>query len=291
MEFVVLGVEWVEGQPFLLTTEGDDNLLRPAPIAGFDLHYRALLDRPRVCLGHSPSIGDDVCDKPVPAGSRTCQRCSIKAAMHASDLHHAHTKPGSGALTGHLDQPNLLYLAAFGDGSIKIGTSTAHRIHTRLLEQGAMQARIVGATEDGIRIRVLEDVVTETLGIAQTVGIGRKIAGLANPRPAEFLETLLADNEEKVHGTLENMAKWERRSDPWVNPAGNEWDTVFSYPNDLGAGAHQLVASGAYGRIVQVHRPVEGADRFVADIKRLFGIRLERGTFQTPDVAAQHSLF
>ena len=209
--------------------------------------------------------------------------------MFASDLHHAHTKQPSGALTEHLKQSNLLYLAVFGDGSVKIGTSTAHRVKTRLTEQGARLARIVARTADGVRVRVLEDVITETLGIAQTVGIERKLSGLVQPRPLAELESVVESHMKQVYEALDGLAEWEPVRESWTNPT--QWDGVFRYPNDLSSGTHNLLASGAYGRVVRVSRPEPGADQFVADIKRIFGIRLERGTFQAPPVAAQHSLF
>ena len=289
MEFVVLGIEWVEGQPFLLVRDEDARELRPEPVAGFDLKYRARPDLKRVCLGHRLGMGDPVCTRPVGEGSRTCRSCSIAGAMFASDLHHAHTKQPSGALTEHLKRSNLLYLAVFGDGSVKIGTSTEHRVKTRLTEQGARLARIVARTADGVRVRVLEDVITETLGIAQTVGIERKLSGLIRPRPTAELEAMVDSLMEQVHRELDGLAEWEPQQEAWSNPT--QWNGVFRYPNDLAAGTHNLVASGAYGRVVRVSRPEPGADQFVVDIKRLFGIRLERGTFQAPEVTAQHSLF
>ena len=289
MEFVVLGIEWVEGQPFLLVRDDDATEVRPEPVAGFDLSYRARTDLKRVCVGHRLGIGDPVCTRPVAEGSRTCRSCSIAGAMFASDLHHAHTKQPSGALTEHLKQSNLLYLAVFGDGSIKIGTSTEHRVKTRLTEQGARLARVVARTANGVRVRVLEDVVTDTLGIAQTVGIERKLSGLVQPRPTAELESIVDGQMELVHDALDGLAEWEPRQESWSNPA--VWDGLFRYPNDLASGTHNLVASGAYGRVVRISRPESGADQFVADIKRIFGIRLERGTFEAPPVTAQHSLF
>ena len=247
MEFVVLGIEWVEGQPFLLVHDEDAREVKPEPVAGFDLHYRARTDLKRVCVGHRLGIGDPVCTRPVADGSRTCRSCSIAGAMFASDLHHAHTKQPSGALTEHLKQSNLLYLAVFGDGSVKIGTSTAHRVKTRLTEQGARLARIVARTADGVRVRVLEDVITETLGIAQTVGIERKLSGLVQPRPLAELESVVESHMKQVHEALDGLAEWEPVRESWTNPT--QWDGVFRYPNDLSSGTHNLLASGAYGRV------------------------------------------
>jgi hypothetical protein len=289
----ILGTEWVDGQPFLLSQTGDAPDVVELPVAGFQFSYRARPDLARVCVGHRLATGDQVCSRPVEPGSRVCRSCAIQAALFASDLHHAHTREPSGVLTDHLNQPNVLYLAVFGDGSTKIGTSVAHRVETRLIEQGVRLARILGRTADGVTVRVLEDLVTQTLSIAQTVSVIRKLRGLTDPRSETELASRVEEQAARVHELLAGVEGWERFDHPWSNPVVGDknWDVVFPYPRDLGVGSHNVVAAGACGRIVLLSRPEEDADRFVADLKQLYGIRLEQGSYQTPAITAQHTLF
>jgi hypothetical protein len=290
---VILGTEWVASEPFALIKDGVEEIARRVPIAGFRFSYRARPDMARVCLGHRLEEGDAVCGKPVQTGTKTCRPCAIESALFASDLHHAHTRQPSGTLADHLDQPNVLYLAGFGDGSIKVGTSVAHRVETRLLEQGARSARIVASTEDGVTVRVLEDLITETLEIAQTVSVARKLKGLTDPKPDSESTEQLNAFEARTRRFLDDVEGWKPLEESWSNPivGDRKWRGVFAYPRDLGAGAHDLIAGGAVGRIALLSRPEPGADRFVADLRQLYGVRLERGVFDTPGLAAQHSLF
>ncbi|MFW2382730.1 MAG: DUF2797 domain-containing protein [Acidimicrobiales bacterium] len=289
----ILGTVWAESLPFLLVKEGDAGRATLVPVAEFRFGYRARPDLARVCTGHRLEPGDQVCERRVQEGTRTCRSCAIEAALFASDLHHAHTREPTGGLTDHLNQPNVLYVAGFGDGSIKVGTSVAHRVETRLMEQGARLARIVARATDGVSIRVMEDLVTDTLAIAQTVSIRRKLRGLTEPRPGAELVEMVAGHATRVHRLLHEIEGWEQLDETWSNTVFDDvrWDRVFLYPRDLGVGTHDLVAGGACGRIVRLSRPEAGADQFVADLRQLYGVRLETGVFETPDIAAQHTLF
>jgi hypothetical protein len=291
--FVILGTLWADSVPFLLVKTAADDHAHCVPVAGFEFRYRARADLPRVCIGHRLEPGDRVCTKAVQVGTRTCRSCAIEAALFASDLHHAHRREPTGALTDHLDQPNVLYVAGFGDGSLKIGTSVAGRLETRLSEQGARFARVVARTHDGVIVRVLEDLVTQTLALSQTVSISRKLKGLIDPRPDSEVAELVDERAAQVEQQLVGVSGWEPAEESWSNPIldNPNWDRTFGYPRNLGVGAHDLVALGACGRIALLSRPDPNADRFGADLKQLYGVWLERGVFDTPDIAAQHTLF
>lgn len=290
---VVLGTEWFESEPYVLVSDGVSAEVDRRPIVGFRLGYRSRPDLPRVCIGHRLAAGDPVCGRSVQEGSRTCRSCAIEAALFASDLHHAHTREPTGALAEHLDQPNVLYVAGFGDGSFKIGTSVADRVETRLLEQGTRLARVIAETGDGVTVRVLEDLITDTLAIPQTVSATRKLRGLTDPRPESELWEQLDELGERARRLLDDVEGWSPLEQSWSNPVMDDgrWHQVFAYPRDLGIGAHDLLAEGACGRMVLARPPNPGADGFVADLRQLYGLRLDRGDFETPELATQHSLF
>ena len=191
----ILGTEWVDGdaQIRVLTIDQPASTL-VSPI-GLHLNYRITETPTRWCVGHhSQSRGYVDCSSRPEERSRTCTTCSVAEAVFASQLHHAHTEPSrvtDSAMVQHLQQPNLLYLAGFRDGSVKIGTSTAVRIEKRLLEQGAWQARIVAEAADGYSVRIAEDLITTSLHIPQSVSASRKLAGLGRPLTDETLTARL----------------------------------------------------------------------------------------------------
>lgn len=301
---VLLGMKWQEGQPLVRVRDDGQASSRLEPLLGLDLAYRVDLEGARTCIGHKPfrSGGADYVDcvqRPQSTGP-TCRTCAIVEATFASNLHHAHTKESVGldpAMAAHLRQPNLLYLAAFRDGSIKVGTSTEKRIETRLTEQGAWRASIVARAPDGVTIRVLEDAVTAMLGLPQSVSAVRKMAGLVSPRPDEALLQLLADHRRTIHELITGSVlavpdAFTTLDQEWsfAGADDNRWRLVHAYPADLSSGAHELTVDAACGRLVLLRRP-SGNDRFVADLRRLFGRVLDWGQFGSAPLTVQDALF
>ncbi len=272
------------------------------PLHELTLSYSLNATVERRCVGHKPfrdtaSTWVDCNKVPLPQ-SLTCDRCTANDATFASQLHHAHHR-GRGeidpAVNAHLEQPNVLYLAAFRDGSIKVGTSTKGRLHTRLAEQGAWRAVVTANAADGFAVRSLEDRVTTETGLPQSVGIGRKLAGLERPKTDESLETELARWQAAVAGLIGRLAdpRITVSNTPWASPcSGDErWASVHRYPRRLDAGSHDLEVLGASGRALLARRPA-GIDNFVADFRQLYGLIIETTNDVTPDeLTIQDSLF
>ena len=230
-------------------------------------------------------------------GGHKCDRCTANDAAFASQLHHAHTR-GTGELDAsvqtHLAQQNHLYLAAFRDGSIKIGTSTSQRLHTRLAEQGAWQAEIVATATNGVAIRQIEDAVTNELGIAQSVSARRKLSGLIQPVPNDSLTRELSRWAKAVHALIAEFGsdKITTTSESWESPVSHDpiWSQVTEYPLDLRTGNHEIDIRGASGRLIAFQR--SGADDvFVADLRRLYGFEIELAEVQPDELTLQDSLF
>ena len=81
--------------------------------------------------------------------------------------------------TAHNQKPHILYLAHFGKGVIKVGISYAARGNSRLLEQGARSALILGVFPTALVAREHEARIAALPGIAETVQLRKKIALLA----------------------------------------------------------------------------------------------------------------
>ena len=297
---MIAGELWKDSAPFLRVRRNG----RPSelvPLVGLTLQYSTGRHSPRRCPGHKPfrqaGVAWEDCDNSPVRHSQTCDRCTASNATFASQLHHAHTR-GSGELDGavlaHLEQPNNLYLAAFRDGSIKVGTSTASRLYTRLEEQGAWVAQVVASTTDGFAVRSLEDRVTVELGLPQSVSVQRKLAGLIRPVSDDALRTELSRWTTTVHALIEREgnAGVTATSTGWVSPVSTDpiWHRVHEYPLKLQSGNHDIEFLTASGRVVVISRP-GSSDRFVADIGSLYGIELALAEVVPDELTVQDSLF
>lgn len=280
------------------------------------LNYRVDGEPLRRCVGHKPfrsGSGDYVdCRRDPEPGKRVCERCAIVEATFAANLHHAHTRASAEldpSIREHLKQPNRLYLAAFRDGTIKVGTSTATRASARLAEQGAWMARFMAETTDGVAVRQLEDAVTEVWSVPQVVSVRRKVKGMVDPVADAELDRRLAEAAVDVARLMENSP------DERIEPLAPETDTgrgvpgggpgerwrhpladhpavkkVLAYPPRLIDGAHDLQVVTAIGRVLLVRRP--GADDvFAIDPAPLFGVALDIGDYGSAEIAIQDSLF
>ncbi len=270
------------------------------PVAGFTLSFAAGSAQKR-CIGHKPfrssSVGWVDCDKTPLHDGHKCDRCAANDATFASQLHHAHTR-GTGELDAsiqtHLAQENHLYLAAFRDGSIKVGTSTSARLETRLAEQGAWRAAIVATATNGIAVRELEAQVTDDLGIPQSVTARRKLLGLVNPVPNDSLDSELSRWTTAVHTLVDSVGSDEiaATESTWSSPVmkNDVWEHVIEYPLKLRNGSHHLELVAASGRLCAFVRP--GVDDvFVADLRPLYGLELTMAEVEPDELAVQDSLF
>lgn len=308
---VLLGVSWNDSTPYLRLRDDDETVSQLIPAAGVELNYQLESSARRLCLGHVPFRSDrgayHDCRRVPEAGKRRCERCSIVEATFASNLHHAHTK-GTAELDpsvrDHLQQPNRLYLAAFRDGSVKVGTTTLPRTQKRLEEQGAWMARQVAETTNGIAVRSLEDMVTEVWSLPQAVSGSRKVKGLISPRPDAELEATLNESAQRVFELMERTP--DERVTPlfgddglgvqWRHPIADHAATLhaLAYPLSLTAGHHDLEVVTAVGRALFVRRRGPGGlgdDVFAIDPAPLFGIELDIGDYGSDEIAIQDALF
>lgn len=297
---VITGMTWTDGEPFVrVRRDGSASTLER--LIGLTLSYTTGPEAKRHCIGHKPFRDSSVswvdCDRTPLHEGRVCDRCAASDATFASQLHHAHTRGGSEldpAVRQHLEKPNHLYLAAFRDGSVKVGTSTAPRLQTRLIEQGAWVAHIAANTSDGYAVRSLEDRVTVELGLPQSVSIVRKLDGLVNPKPNEPLRRELAHWAGNVATMIDQMgdARIDAADTSWSSPSIDDplFDGLHPYPLKVESGNHDLELLGACGRVAIATRPGSG-DNFAIDVRRLYGVELTLGDVVADELAVQDSLF
>ena len=307
---VIVAYSWADGSPRLRIrpVRGPSELV---DAVGFSINYRVEPDARFHCPGRVPfraGQGDYLdCFNPPQRGSRTCVSCAVAEATLAGSLHHAHTRDPDELDTdvaAHLLQPNLLYLAAFRDGSIKVGTSSTQRATTRWMEQGAWMAATVAEAIDGIVVRRLEDLVTEELAVPQSVGVGRKRAGLASPVPDDTVAESLKQTVGDVHRLVarSGLPGVDTTEEFWSNPlvGSIEADELRPYPADIRRDSHHFTIEAMAGRLAIITRNLglgsSGGnagvvDRFIIDIGQLIGLELHLGQFEPVEVAVQDSLF
>ena len=298
---LLLGMVWAGHVPHLRVRRPVDTHSELVPVQGHRLSYQLGDDPEQTCIGHTPFRKQQAdyhdCRRRPQPDSRRCRQCAIVEATFAANLHHAHTR-GSAELdpiiNQHLDQPNRLYLAAFRDGSIKVGTSTLSRSERRLEEQGAWQARFVAETPNGRAVRHLEDAVTERLGIPQAVSAVRKRRGLIKPVPDTVLQTELSDFAAQVRAIV--LEASELQATPldthWRHPMAEHPAVAqaIEYPLRITHGRHDLECITAIGRHILARRP-GGNDVFLIDPAPLYGIWLDLGDYGSDEIAIQDSLF
>ncbi|QQG50496.1 MAG: DUF2797 domain-containing protein [Candidatus Saccharibacteria bacterium] len=99
-------------------------------------------------------------------------------------------------------EPHLLYLAHFGQGTVKVGISHAARGNSRLLEQGARSAIILETFPSAHIARQYEAKIAALPGIAETIQLRKKIASLSQPYDTKAAATELLTVKDGIEKTI-----------------------------------------------------------------------------------------
>jgi hypothetical protein len=252
----------------------------------------------RVCVNYGDLLQAEKqnrCEKSVKSGKK-CDNCIREDNIFASQFHSVHKKDRSSIsqkILKRMQKENILYIAGFFDGSTKVGTSASTRIQTRLLEQGAIHAVLVVETPDGITVRLLEDLITEELGIGQAVSIGKKIDGLLKPLMRDALQKELKIISRKVKDCISTSGITDIKeiTSTWDNEYSAEtcWDTIQKYPISLSSGNHDLKVKSVVGRVAALSH--NSGMTLAADLNELLGITVESGKIAGDEISVQAQLF
>lgn len=256
----------------------------------------------RECTGASvPDDTGSLTHRPCPRGrpavrGRQCADCAADDQFRFA--HHAH-RGGyvPAALADYLDAPHFVYVATFADGSTKVGTAAHHRKVGRLDEQGPSVASYVVNARNGRLARVLEDLLTDRLGLTQFKHRSSKISALLTPeQPADLRQV----HDRIVQEALDALAAEpdaDLTREGWVPPqpqldllAAVAAGTTGAYPHPLTSGEHCLTVRAMAGPVALV--AVNDDDTvFLADLASLTGHRLRPGEFRSAPVPTQLGLF
>lgn len=293
-----LKVLWENTQPFIQIYDHDSEKITTQSLIGYSLSYQVPTPSERVCVNYGDLLQAEKqnrCEKIVKSGKK-CDNCIREDNIFASQFHSVHKKDRSSIsqkILKRMQKENILYIAGFFDGSTKVGTSASNRIQTRLLEQGAIHAVLMAETPDGITVRLLEDLITEELGIGQAVSIGKKIDGLLKPLMRDALQKELKIISRKVKDCISTSGITDitEITSTWDNEYSAEtcWDTIQKYPISLSSGNHDLKVKSVVGRVAALSH--NSGMTLAADLNELLGITVESGKIAGDEISVQAQLF
>lgn len=154
MQVLGLGYGWREGQPFLRVRQLHDDHVRLVPMAG-RVRLQPLPER------YCTDFYDGQEGRPCPEGTRLrrgaqCEACQLRDAFRPCMRCDGTRCPRlSPAMRRYCRQDHHLYLACFGDETIKVGTASHPRRTARVVEQGPLAAVRV-ARGEGPAIKRME---------------------------------------------------------------------------------------------------------------------------------------
>jgi Protein of unknown function (DUF2797) len=299
------GVSWSARRPELDLVDVDSGRGRQVPLLGRRLGIRVVASGP-FCLGYAGAADGGLAQLSCPrrayaTSGQQCEECVARDQFRFA--HHAHLGGYvPDALAAYLARSHWVYVATFADATSKVGTASDGRKTSRLDEQGAAAATYVAHAPDGRAARIVEDLVTERAGIAQTKRRPAKVAALERPAPARAVE---AEHRDAVQQAREVVAAVRDArvavpsNDRWVRPAAAAVFFVDApiggwrpYPHDLGSGDHGFGVDGVAGSTA-LARLRESADAvpYVVDLGGLAGRRIALGPYESPNTPVQMSLF
>ncbi len=293
-----LRIFWKDDQPYGQIFDQETDRVTSVDLITHSLTYQVISPIKRICVNYDSKSENrtlDSCEKLVIKG-RKCGACNRRDNIYAAQFHNVHTREPeitSAEILKRMERPNILYIAGFFDGSIKVGTSASVRVQTRLLEQGAIYANLVAETPDGISVRILEDLITEKLGIGQAISTRKKIDGLLNPLKLDALREIVNAASIEVERCI-SSAKSEESTKidcNWENEHAYEgcWANIKKYPNSLSAGSHDVKVASVIGKVAALDH--SSGMTLVADLDEILGLAVELGEFGGDQLSVQEKLF
>ncbi|MEQ1508321.1 MAG: DUF2797 domain-containing protein [Myxococcota bacterium] len=168
---LVVGFTWVDGGVRLRSWTGEPPALEVRPLAGA-LSFRILPGRH--CTGRSDGSTLRMCpDRALATRGSTCEACAARDAFRPCMMCDGTRCPRlTPEMQRYCRQPHHLYLACFGDTTIKVGTASDPRRTQRIIEQGPLAAARV-AVAPGPTIKQIEHLLAEA-GFSETMRRARK---------------------------------------------------------------------------------------------------------------------
>ncbi|MCA9691768.1 MAG: DUF2797 domain-containing protein [Nannocystaceae bacterium] len=175
----------------------------------------------RVCAGFYDFETDtrEPCpDHAVPERKTQCEAC-IEREGFAPWLRcdGRMLPPLKPAVRAYIETPHHLYLACFGDETVKVGMASEQRKHERLWDQGPLAAMYVAAADSGVLIRQLE-VEVSRLGYTEFMRRSRKADLLTSEMREDEARRRLIHALDRIRRLLPDEYVSLLRADPELLP-------------------------------------------------------------------------
>lgn len=259
--FLYCGLSWREDGQWFHEAISSDGTVEFWPGQNNRLAFR-IEDEKRWCLGYftfEAGVGTR-----QPCANRTelktgkqCDRCRFLEGFGAVHQHLGNLEGLPPQIRDYIGQPHLLYIACFGNKECKVGTAALSRRNARLYEQGAILARIVASSPDGLHVRQLERAVSAA-GFKQAMTSNAKTVALTGALEGwQMLESALSKAAAQAVSSL--PPETSVLYDTWT---GGEWfyNKLLEYgrmleavPPSGGAGEHVIDAVDALGHTLLCH--------------------------------------
>ncbi|MGK8558260.1 hypothetical protein [Nocardia gipuzkoensis] len=260
-----------------------------------------ITDESRYCLGYFTFQDCVGSRQPCPHRAvvkigKQCDRCRFLEGFSTVHQHHGPIDGLPAQIRDYIAQPHLLYIACFAPGQCKVGTAALSRRNSRLYEQGAILARIIASSPDGLHVRHLERLVSAS-GFKQAMNSSAKTSALTGALDSwSVLEGSLAAAAAKAVASLPVDA--HVLYDTW---SGGEWfyNRLLDYsrfleaaPSFDGAGEYVIDGVDALGHSILCHDGDGSSDLVLLNESSFVGRLIELDdTIENKPSSAQASLF
>ena len=268
----VLGYTWTDGVPTLRLRASGSATATAKKLQG-KLHFK-VLPGPR-CIGFFEEGGLKPCPHKASVKRHQCDDCiskdKFRPCMTCNGFRCPRLTP---AMKRHCVAPHTLYLACFGQPTLKVGTTSAKRGEQRIVEQGPLGAARI-ALGPGPMIKQMEHILVSGTGdFVEIMRRHKKMALLASSMKADEARRLITAAFENLphqlpvqyHGLL-HEPKWV-----WAPSIALESRGLPVNPLPLQDDVHiRGEIAGAVGHVVFL-KDEDG--RFALDLGALKGRRL-----------------
>ncbi|WP_084508601.1 DUF2797 domain-containing protein [Nocardia pseudovaccinii] len=298
--FLYCGLSWREDGQWFHEAISPDGTIEYWPGQNKRLAFR-VTDESRYCLGYftfANRIGtrQPCAERAMAKTSKQCDRCRFLEGFSTVHQHQGSIDGLPAQIRDYITQPHLLYIACFGTGQCKVGTAALSRKNSRLHEQGAILARVVASSPDGLHVRHLERIVSAA-GFKQAMTSSAKTNALTGtPDRWSTLEGSLATAAAKAIESLPPDTKI--LYDTWT---GGEWfyNKLLDYgrfleaaPSFGGAGEYVIDGVDALGHTILCHDGDGSPELVVVNDSKFVGHLVELDdTIENKPSSAQTSLF
>ena len=264
---LVVGWTWDDGGIVLRSWGGGDSLVPRDELLDGAVSFR--IEPGRYCTGHHDGHQWRAC----PGGNRatrgtrcvTCfQRDAFRPCMTCDGLRCPRL---SRTMQQYCQGDHHLYLACFGDDTVKVGTASHRRREQRIIEQGPLAAARV-ARAPGPRIKQMEALLVGS-GFTETMRRARKTVLMRGSMSAQEARELVADSATSLEAILPSDYHEHLHPPVFVDPPALAVRSRALAINELRVEDDRVVEGEVVGAIGHLLFVQDGDGCFAVDLGEL----------------------